>query len=171
MPDPVVIVDYDPHWAEMFETEKTLILDALPGLGVTVEHIGSTSVPGLAAKPIIDMIVIVPDPTTGEKCIAPLVALGYAYRGENGIPGRFYFGKGRPHTHHLHMYPRGHPEIERHLLFRDYLRAHPDAAREYAELKRALAEKFRNEREAYTEAKTDFVKSIQAQAYLLCSDR
>ncbi len=167
MPGPVVIVDYDPRWAEMFESEKRHILDALRELNVTVEHVGSTSVPGLAAKPIIDIMVIVPDPATGEKTIAPLTALGYEYRGELGILGRFYFGKGNPRTHHLHMYPRGHSEIERHLLFRDYLRTHPEAALEYAELKRVLAEKYRDDREAYNEAKSDFVKSIEAKARLL----
>ncbi len=170
MADPVVIVDYDPRWAEMFEAEKTRILNALCELNVVVEHVGSTSVPGLAAKPIIDIFVIVPDPATGEKAVEPLTALGYEYRGEQGIPGRFYFGKGRPRTHHLHLYPRGHPEIERHLLFRDYLRTHPDAAQEYAELKRDLVEKFRKEREAYTEGKSDFVKSIVSKARLLCPE-
>ncbi|MBZ5500294.1 MAG: GrpB family protein [Acidobacteriia bacterium] len=167
MADPVVIVDYDLRWAAMFAEEKARILEALDGLDVAVEHVGSTSVPGLAAKPIIDIMVVVPDPATGEKTIAPLTVLGYDYHGELGIPGRFYFAKGRPRKHHLHMYPRCHPEIARLLLFRDYLRANPDAAHEYAKLKRALAEKFRDDREAYTEAKNDFIRSIEAKAHLL----
>jgi GrpB-like predicted nucleotidyltransferase (UPF0157 family) len=167
MADPVVIVDYDPRWAEMFVEEKARVVEALKGLDVAVEHVGSTSVPGLASKPIIDIMVVAPDPATGEKIIAPLTALGYDYRGELGIPGRFYFAKGRPHKYHLHMYPRCHPEIARHLLFRDYLRANPKAAHEYAKLKRALADEFRDDREAYTEAKNDFIKSIEARAHLL----
>jgi GrpB-like predicted nucleotidyltransferase (UPF0157 family) len=163
---PVFIKDYDPRWPQMFEEEKVRILKAVRGLDVTVEHVGSTSVLGLAAKPIIDIMALVPEPATGEKSVAPLTAIGYEYRGELGIPGRFYFNKGVPSTHHLHMYPFGHPEIERHLLFRDYLRAQPDAAREYAELKRALAEKYRDDREAYTEAKTEFIHATEAKARL-----
>lgn len=170
MADPVVIVDGDPLWAEMFSEEKARILEALDGLDIAVEHVGSTSVPGLAAKPIIDIMVVVPDPATAQKAVEPLTVLGYDYRGELGIPGRFYFAKGRPRSHHLHMYPRCHPEIARLLFFREYLRANPDAAHEYAKLKRALAEKFRDDREAYTEAKRDFIKSIEAKARLLSSD-
>jgi GrpB-like predicted nucleotidyltransferase (UPF0157 family) len=165
MADPVVIVEYNPRWAEMFAEEKARIREALDGLKVAVEHVGSTSVPGLAAKPIIDILAVVPDSGTAEKTIAPLTVLGYEYRGELGIPGRLYFAKGsRPHTHHLHMYPRDHPETERLLLFRDYLLANPNAAHEYAELKRALADKFRNDRDAYTGAKSDFIKYIEANA-------
>jgi GrpB-like predicted nucleotidyltransferase (UPF0157 family) len=166
MTDPVVIVDYDPRWAEIFAEEKMRILEALDDPDVAVEHVGSTSVPGLAAKPIIDIMVVVPDPAAGETAIAPLTVLGYDYRGELGISGRFYFAKGRPHRYHLHMYPRGHPETARHLIFRDYLRANPEAADVYAKLKRELAEKFHEDREAYTAAKSDFIKSIEARARL-----
>jgi len=163
--DPVVIVDYDPRWPEMFAEAKARILEALDGLDVSVEHVGSTSVPLLAAKPIIDIMVVVPDAPIGKKTIAPLAVLGYEYRGELGIPGRLYFAKGGPpRTHHLHMYPHGHPESLRLLLFRDYLRTNPNAAHEYAELKRALAKRFRDDREAYTEAKSTFIKSIEADA-------
>jgi GrpB-like predicted nucleotidyltransferase (UPF0157 family) len=167
MADPVVIVDYEPRWAGLFAVEKARIVGALKGLDVAVEHVGSTSVPGLAAKPIIDIMVVVPNPATAEKTIAPLTVLGHEYRGELGIPGRFYFGKRHRHRYHLHMYPRSHPEIARLLLFRDYLRGNPKAACQYAELKRALAEKLRDDREAYTEAKSDFIKSIEASAHLI----
>jgi GrpB-like predicted nucleotidyltransferase (UPF0157 family) len=167
MADPVVVIDYDPHWAEMFEEEKACILQVFNGLGVTVEHVGSTSVPGLAAKPIIDIMVIVQDAAMGEKAIASLATLGYEYRGEMGIPGRYYFARGGPpHTHHLHMYPYDHPEITRLLLFRDFLRNNSDAANEYAKLKCALAEKFFDNRKAYTEAKSGFIQSIDAKARL-----
>ncbi len=168
MPDPVVIVDYDQRWMKMFAEEKERILEALNGMGVEVEHVGSTSVPGLAAKPIIDIIAVVPDCAAAEESIGPLGLLGYKYRGELGVPGRYYFSKG-PRTHHLHMYPRHHLEIARLLLFRDYLRAHSDVAQEYATLKRMLAEKFRDDREAYTAAKNDFIKSIVSKARLLLS--
>ena len=162
----VVIVKYDPRWANMYAEERARIVDALEGLDAAVEHVGSTSVPGLLAKPTIDILVVVPDPAAGKSAVAPLTGLGYEYRGELGIPGRFYFSKARRRTHHVHLYPRGHPEIERLVLFRDYLRAHADAARAYAGLKRALAERFSNDREAYTEAKSGFIKSIEEKARL-----
>ena len=165
MADPVVIVEYDALWPKMFAEEQARLLYALNGLDISVEHVGSTSVPLLASKPIIDIMVVVPDAPTGEKTIIPLTVLGYDYRGELGIPGRLYFAKGGPpRSHHLHMYPYGHPETVRLLLFRDYLRANPNAVQKYAELKRALADKFRDDREAYTEAKSTYIKSIEAKA-------
>jgi GrpB-like predicted nucleotidyltransferase (UPF0157 family) len=164
MAEPVVVVDYDPRWSEMFEEEKARLLDALRDLDVQVEHVGSTAVPGLAAKPIIDILIVVPNAPEAIRAITPLVQLEYDCRGELGIPGRIYFRKGMPRTHQIHLYPRDHPEIERHRLFRDYLRTHPEAAQAYAELKRALAEKFRDDREAYTEAKTDFIRAAEAKA-------
>ena len=90
--------------------------------------------------------------------------LDYICRGEAEIPGRIFFRKGDPRTFHLHLYSHGHPEIEWHLRFRDYLRLHPEAAREYEQLKRALAEKYRNDRVAYTEAKSEFIRAIEAKA-------
>ncbi len=161
---PVIIFHYDPQWPLLFEREKELVLAALAGIDVRVEHVGSTSVPGLAAKPIIDMMVEVPTPEDGERAVPLLVACGYEYKGEAGIPGRFYFDRGHPSTHHLHMYPRNNPEWERHILFRDYLRAHPETVQEYADLKRDLAEKYRNDRVAYTDAKTEFIASVVEKA-------
>ncbi len=161
---PVIIVDYDPCWPRLFEQEKDLILRTLAGMEVRVEHVGSTSVRGLAAKPIVDIMVEVASREDGERAVPLLTAQGYMYEGEAGIPGRFYFDKGEPRTHHLHMYPRGNPEWERHILFRDYLRAHSDVVQAYAELKRALAEKYRNDRPAYTDAKTEFIAAIIARA-------
>ena len=180
-------MDYDPEWPHRFEAERARILEALQGLDVTVEHVGSTSVPGLAAKPIIDIMIMVANAQEQIRAITPLVHLDYICRGEAEIPGRIFFRKGeprarsrepdapaepmsterdlaRPRTFHLHLYSRGHPEIERHLLFRDYLRMHPEAAHEYEQLKRALAEKYRNDRAAYTEAKTEFIRAVEAQA-------
>jgi GrpB-like predicted nucleotidyltransferase (UPF0157 family) len=158
------IVEYDPQWPLLFEQEKTRILDVLRGFDIVVEHVGSTSVPGLAAKAIIDLLLVVSNSEEAVRAITPLVSLEYECRGEAGIPGRIFFRKGVPRTHHLHLYARGHSEIKRHLLFRDYLRANPEAARAYAELKRALAEKFRHDRDAYSEAKTDFIRAAEAQA-------
>ena len=160
MTDPVVILDYDPRWADIFAEEKARMLQVLAGLDATVEHVGSTSVPGMPAKPIIDIMVTVRDSATAERSIGLLATIGYDYRGETGVHGRFYFAKGHPHGYHLHMYPCGHPEIARLLLFRDYLRNSSEAAHKYSEIKRALSEKLRDDREAYAEAKSTFIKSI-----------
>lgn len=129
-----------------------------------IEHIGSTSVVGLAAKPIIDIAILVESADDAIHAITPLVRLGYTCYGEAEIPGRVYFDRRAYEPCHIHLYVRGNPESERHLNFRDYLRAHPETAHQYAELKYALAEKFRDDRPAYTEAKTEFIRGIEARA-------
>ena len=134
---------------------------------VTIEHVGSTSIPGLAAKPVIDILVGVTSLAAGEQAVPALEALGYEYRGENGIPGRLYFCKGvvrYRRTHHLHMVETGHEQWRPMLSFRDYLRAHPDEARHYEALKRNLAAQFRDNRQAYTDGKEHFVKAILGKA-------
>ncbi|MBI4675389.1 MAG: GrpB family protein [Chloroflexi bacterium] len=164
MSDPIVIAPYDPKWVVRFEEECERILDAFSDLRAQIEHIGSTAVPGLAAKPIIDILIMVYTAEDAIRAITPLVRLGYTCYGEAEIPGRIYFDRRAYEPCHLHLYVQGNPAIERHLLFRDYLRAHPDARDAYAELKRGLAEKFRNDRPTYTEAKTEFVRDIEARA-------
>ncbi len=164
MDNTIHIADYDAEWLEIFQKVKREIENALGKIEIEIEHVGSTSVPGLAAKRIIDLMGIVPNASVGAQTVGPLAALGYRYKGEYGIEGRFYFVKGVPPNIHFHMYPRAHPEIDRHLTFRDYLRAHPEAAREYAELKRALAEKYRHDLEGYTNDKTEFIRSTEAKA-------
>ena len=161
---PVEIVEFDPAWPAMFEEEKARILEACGEWLETVEHIGSTSVPGLAAKPIIDMMPGLRRLEDGRHCIEPMEKLGYQYLGEYGIPERLYFNRGVPRSHHVHMFVVGHGQWDRHLLFRDYLRTHPQAAAAYADLKRELARRHREDRDAYTDAKTEFVRTIEAQA-------
>ncbi len=162
---PIIIEAYNPEWSTAFEQEREKIAYALRDLRVQLEHIGSTSVPGLAAKPIIDILIVVENADDAVRAISPLVILQYDCRGEAGIAGRIFFGKGEPRTHHLHLYTSPHnPERERHLLFRDYLRAHRDAVQQYAVLKYGLAEKFRDDRDAYTEAKSDFIRGIVDRA-------
>ena len=160
MPVPVSICDYDPAWPARFEAARFAI-------SIAVEHIGSTSVPGLAAKPIIDVMPSLRRFEDGHACVAPLEALGYVYRGEYGIPGRHYFvssnSQGR-RDQHVHMLVIGSDPWTRHLLFRDYLRAHPAAALEYAALKRALAAQYRWEMDAYADSKSGFVQDILARA-------
>ncbi len=122
--------------------------------------------PGLGAKPVIDIMIGVRNLTDGEKCVGPLRRLGYEYKGEYGIPGRLYFRRltkgGR--SHQIHMVEHESDFWERLLLFRDYLREHPDEAGAYHELKVRLAAEFRVDREGYTEAKSEFIQSALARA-------
>jgi GrpB-like predicted nucleotidyltransferase (UPF0157 family) len=162
----VVVVDYDPGWPRRFEEERALIAEALAGVKdavVAIEHVGSTAVPGLAAKPIIDIMVGIEKLSDGERCVWPLEALGYEYRGEAGIPGWHYFRKGEPRSHQLHMVEHGGEFWERLIRFRDILREHPDVAAEYGALKKELAAKYRTRR-LHSEAKAPFIESVLAQA-------
>ena len=170
MPAPVVIVDYDPHWPARFESARRTIVQATGPLVTAIEHIGSTAVPGLAAKPIIDLMPGIRRLEDGLACVAPLEALGYEYRGENGIPGRHYFnhydkgGVQGTGIQHVHMVVAGSELWANHILFRDYLRAYPHEAERYSRLKRSLAERFRDNRERYTDAKTGFVADALERA-------
>jgi len=165
--DEVVVVDYDLAWPTRFNEEKARILVALDGAMegvVAIEHVGSTAVPGLAAKPIIDMMIGVHDLSAGERAVEPMASLGYEYLGENGIPDRLYFRKGNPRTHHVHMVRHGGEFWERHVLFRDLLRERPDIAARYGVLKKDLAIKHRTQRLEYTEAKSPFIEEALAKA-------
>lgn len=133
----IVVAPYNPEWPKIFEVEALKIKEALGRNCLTLHHIGSTSVPGLAAKPVIDMIGVVKKP---EKAIKPLENLGFKYKGEYNIPMRFYFNRSEGIYTNLHIYEEGHPEIELNLLFRDSLRGHPEAKEEYATLKKTLLE-------------------------------
>ncbi len=164
MPEAIIITLYNPQWAIQFQGERASILAAFGELNAHIEHIGSTAVVGLAAKPIIDIAIIVASAEDAIRAITPLVRLGFTCFGEAEIPGRIYFHRHAYAPCHIHLYVRGNPELERHLLFRDYLRAHPETAQQYADLKFALAEKFRNDRPAYTEAKTEFIRGVEAMA-------
>ena len=162
----VEIVGYRPEWPLAFERESAAIREACGPWAVEVHHIGSTSVPGLAAKPVLDMMPVAAGPSEAGETVPRMAALGYQCLGEYGIPGRLYFEKdvdGRD-VAHVHMFPLGHPGIRTHLAFRDYLRAHPVAARDYERLKRQLAVKHRADREAYTDAKAAFIEGIIAAA-------
>jgi GrpB-like predicted nucleotidyltransferase (UPF0157 family) len=165
MSAPVIIEDYDPRWPEQFESLRARICRALGLLAVAVEHVGSTAVPGLAAKPIIDLDVLLRDPGDLAEAIARLAGLGYAHRGDLGVPGREAF-KAPPDEfpHHLYACMPDSREYRRHLAFRDHLRCHPEDAKEYASLKRKLAAEFGPDREGYSQAKTEFVKKILGQA-------
>ena len=158
----IKIVEYDPEWPRVFEREAEAILEECRPCITEVHHIGSTSVTGLAAKPVLDMMLVVASPDDGTKAVPKMTKLGYLYSGESGIPGRFYFDRvvdGRT-VAHVHMFPARHPDVRNHLAFRDYLRAHPDAAQDYERLKRKLASKYRDDRRTYTDAKAEFINMI-----------
>ena len=132
---------------------------------IAVEHVGSTSVAGLAAKPVIDMDVIVPSASDVPDALARLASAGYVHQGDLGIPGReaFYSPPDTP-PHHLYLCLCDGAEYRRHIAFRDYLRAHEDAARQYDMLKRDLATRFRSDRTAYNDGKTAFVEAVLKKA-------
>ena len=166
--DDILIVDYDPRWPELFRQEAEQIRRVLgEERVVAIEHFGSTAVPGLAAKPIVDILIGVHS-LAEVRCAIPVLAeLGYAFWYENPDKDRMFFVKGLPpngpRTDHLHVVEADSPLWER-LLFRDYLRAHPDEAQRYAALKRDLAVRFPNDRERYTDAKTDYIAGVTAKA-------
>lgn len=164
---PVEIVDYDASWPQRYEDEKGRILAAIGSQVAAVEHIGSTAVPGLAAKPIIDMLVGLRSLDDAGSCIEPLERLGYEYvpEWEDELPDRRYFRRvrPRPRTHHVHMVEVSGAFWRRQLLFRDHLRGHPDDARRYEALKRDLAERFEVGRE-YAAAKSTFIAAILDEA-------
>jgi GrpB-like predicted nucleotidyltransferase (UPF0157 family) len=165
----IVVVDYQPSWPAMFDAERDRIEAALGRLVLTVEHVGSTAVPGLAAKPIIDLLLGVANlAEVLPQGAGPLRALGYRYvpEYEPWLPDERFFRKGPPGpwTHHLHVMEPANPRWRDRLLFRDYLRAHPDAAVAYGRLKRDLAAAFGDDIAGYRSAKDAFVAAIMAKA-------
>ena len=159
--EPLEVVDYDPRWPEQFKAERRIVAQALGPLAVAIEHVGSTAVPGLAAKPVIDVQVGGAHIGDAAGCAERLIAIGWEYLGEHGIPDRHYFQRwsGATRTHHLHLVEFDSEMWCESVLFRDYLRCHANAAREYAELKRALAARFRHDRPGYTDAKAPFIEA------------
>jgi GrpB-like predicted nucleotidyltransferase (UPF0157 family) len=165
MADPVAVVEYDPRWPARYDEERERLAAAFGDDAVVIEHIGSTAVPGLAAKPIIDILVAARRFPLVASHIAAMEALGYEHLGEYGIPGRAYFRRRspRPRTHHVHVYATGNDRIQAHLLFRDYLRAHPAEAARYADLKRELARR-RLDAVAFQSGKSAFIEELVARA-------
>jgi rfaE bifunctional protein nucleotidyltransferase chain/domain len=165
---PVQVADYDTRWPQMFEEERRRILKAIGPHVVAVEHVGSTSVPSLAAKPIIDIMAGVRSLSDAPLCVTPLHLIGFEYvpKAELLTPERRFFRKGErgAGTHHLHMVEHGGKFWQEHLLFRDYLRAHTEAAREYERLKRELAARHGAQRNSYTDGKREFVASVVEKA-------
>ena len=162
----IVVVEYDPHWPDLFLAEAPQVRNALGATRNDIYHVGSTSVPGLMAKPVIDMCVAVASLQKLDERNDAMIDIGYQPKGELGIAGRRFYSKGPDHhrTHHIHAYEVGHHEIDTHLDFRDFLRAHPEMARHYAELKSKLAARYRNDIEAYIEGKSAFITEVLSMA-------
>lgn len=161
MADAVIIVAANPAWPELFEREKSRLLTALSSRFVAIEHFGSTSVSGLAAKPVIDMLGGVCSMKEADSLLVPLCTLGYETSVEfnAALPDRRFLRQrtGGVRTHHLHLVVFDSEQWQRRLRFRDCLRANPDLAQQYEKLKYELAKRFRDNREAYTEAKREFI--------------
>ncbi len=160
----VRLVPWSKSWSEKFVTEKERWQRMLGPVCIDVQHIGSTAIKGIVAKPIIDVMVIVSSHAEVDRLMSQIVANGYQAKGAHGIPGRRYFQRDEcgERAFHIHAYEQGHPEITTHLRFRDILRSNPAAARAYARYKIELAERFRTNKAAYTEAKHPFIEQILA---------
>ncbi len=169
--DPAVrIVEYDPAWPEMAAAEIARIGAAVGEAAVRIDHVGSTAVPGLAAKPIVDLQLSVADVDTRSLYVEPLEGLGYLFAPDPASPDFHFFGlpAARPRTHHLHVCAVGSEHERRHLAVRDYLRAHPDEAGAYAERKRALVARAPGDRLAYIEGKDTYVAALERRALAWC---
>ena len=169
MSDKIHIEPYDPTWPSLYAEEARRLGAIFPdGTFLEMEHIGSTAVPGLAAKPVIDIMGLVRSLDVARRgFVAPIEALGYACWADNPAPDRMFFVRGLPpapkRTHHLHLVERP-SELRRHLIFRDALRRDPQAARAYAKLKQRMANTHARDREAYTNSKKAFIDSVVANA-------
>jgi GrpB-like predicted nucleotidyltransferase (UPF0157 family) len=154
----IVVVDYDPSWPLMFASLRAPVWEAVRDVALTVEHVGSTAVPGLAAKPIIDIDVIVPTRAEIPAVIDRLATVGYVHQGNLGIEDREAFrSPAGLSAHHLYVCVRGSAALTNHLALRDYLRGHPDRAVAYGQLKKRLAAQFPTDIDKYVAGKTDFV--------------
>ena len=163
------IVEYDKNWMRLFEIEKELLSDIFKDNVIRIEHFGSTSIPGIAAKPIIDIMIFVYDINKIELYDDKMKELGYTPKGENGMTGRRYFVKYKEdlinHTHHVHIYEEGgNPFIYEAFLFRDYLRVNEAARKKYEKTKKELAKQFYFEPLAYTDGKNACVAEILEEA-------
>lgn len=165
MASAVVVTDYDPDWPELFQSLRSRIAHALGTIAALIEHVGSTAVPGLAAKPIIDIDVLLISADALPTAIDRLATIGYLHQGNLGIAEREAFlAPQGSFPHHLYVCPPDSIEFRRHLAFRDYLRAHADETRNYGELKRMLAAEFRDDRPSYIAGKEAFVAELTDRA-------
>ena len=159
----VTVIPYSDQWERDFLKIKDEIKSALGELAESIEHVGSTSVRGLSAKPVIDIDVVISDSSVLSDVIAALGRIGYQHEGDLGITGREAFrydGKDHLQKHHLYVCPEDSPELRRHIAFRDYLRSHPEAAAEYSRIKEEGAALYPEDIDRYIEYKTPFIEKI-----------
>lgn len=162
----VEVISYQSSWLEAFEEEKQALSRVLGQLDYNIHHIGSTSVPGLAAKPVIDLLIEINNLSLIDQLGEGFQALGYHIMGEHGIKGRRFFMKDTDgkRSHHIHAFERGENDVVRHLAFRDYLKVHPKAKQDYSDLKQKLAKKHPTNMEAYIEGKSPWIKEHESKA-------
>ena len=159
----VVVLPYDEAWKKDFEDVRSELMEVLVGRIVSIEHVGSTSVPGLSAKPIIDIDIVIADETDFDEVKKALGTIGYTHEGDQGIPGREAFkyeGKEHLRKHHLYVCTADASELKRHMSFRDYLRSHPEAVEEYGRIKTEGAVLYPYDIDCYIEHKSPFIEKI-----------
>lgn len=154
------------RWKNLFEKEKKMLFAEFRNKILEISHGGSTAIPGIPAKPIIDMFAVVSSLSVANHIKNKLEGIGYHYRGKEGVSGRILFVKGpeERRTHHLHLVECDNDEWKNHLLIKNYYLKHPDVARRYAKLKVKLAKKYPDNRSAYGKGKDDFIQSVIAKA-------
>lgn len=158
----VRLAAYDPEWPRLFETEKTLLCSLLGPRLLAIEHIGSTSIPGMPAKPIIDIMIVLRSFAEAEAALPTLAAAGYEHIPDEPVPDRLFLAKGVPEcrTHHLSLTESGTRFAEEQIFFRDYVCAHPETADEYRKLKQGLAAAHPDDRPSYTQGKDELVRRV-----------
>lgn len=163
----VEVVPYSSTWLPAFQKEETTLRTIFGEELLEVHHIGSTSVVGMSAKPVIDLLLVVRSISRIDEWNDSMCGIGYEAKGENGIEGRRYFQKGgNARSHHVHVFEEGSPAIARHLVFRDFLRVHPARAMEYGALKTRLATQYPYDIEKYIDGKSDIIRRIECDALL-----
>ncbi len=163
----VEVVPHDLKWRDLFDVESKSVTDALGKNVVAVHHIGSTAIPNIYAKPVIDLLVEVKDIIQVDGQHSAMESLGYKVMGEFGIPGRRFFRKDNHEgvrTHHIHIFEIASAQVERHLAFRDYMLAHPEDAQKYSELKRELARRYPQNIDKYMDGKDGFIREMDKKA-------
>ena len=161
----IEVVDYDPNWKRIFEIERGMLTKAIGCNVVQIDHIGSTSVVGLAAKPVIDILIEVANLAELDTANKNIESLGYLIKGENGISGRRYFQKGcSQRSHHVHAFQTNDFHLLRHRAFKEYLIAHPIIASEYGSIKKEFISKSDNDINIYMALKNDFIQKHEKLA-------
>lgn len=162
----VKLEDYNEDWKEKFEKERKTLSQIFKEDALEIQHVGSTSIPGLEAKPIIDIAIAVKELEIALKYVEKMEEAGYSFRGNAGVEGRYFFAKGPEdnRTHYVHIEPINSPNWETHIFYKKYLLEHPEIVAEYEKLKEELARLYPEDRKKYTSGKNDFIQKILNKA-------